>query len=1092
MGFGKITKKEKRRAQEQLTAVLVEGPQNAHYLTKPKKGQEPVVFLGNNRTLIQTLVPASAAPRFAQHQHVSALSDAQLAGDALAPPSSDYDEDFDTTPLSPRKQHASPTKGKRHKNTQAAQSVSWQRDVIPALIPVFVRLWYQTKRLRDADTLSVPTRRRGLCGCANLVVCRMSIVRFTKIEDLEIDVCQCTPAPQQLLKAGLFPCAPHRPTMAVDARLLELAMKFVRIAPNNTAWTGTLESFLEGLGFTLKHEGSLRRLFGSALEWYTHLRHKVDHHFDDILEVTRVLHLRNTASDGSEEEEEEEEDNSERETTPVPPTPPGTPATPRPITASVDPPRGRRRTRVIRLPSTPTSTSPSTSPTPVPGRKSGKKRAREPTPEPAENPFEDPPRLTCPSEYLRSRCPACFGGLSHDDSAIADCFVCIDACFTQKRNKSDPDPPKTHPHTHFVPESLAVQMEEYVDCVRGTKSAPKKARKATAVEVEDDGEDDCYEHERLRIPRSVLDGCEASFKAADERREKASVKFYDDTALMALLCRHDRVLWLVNMHSAGEKQFNALLLLETLFQHLPPDINVGLLYDIACQLERSALKWGFLARYFDRLAFAVAIFHAFGHDWACQLIYNPRKRPGFGFTNGEGCERLWHAISGLIAHLRISSYHHRLYTLDTQIRHIDEANLFKLAEWNHRRALHSTAKRVEARELLRQSGHSVALLRKQWEDQVKTQTKPLARRSKTKGQKAIEGVLGLREALAIHKEKVVERQAEMLDAIDRGEYGPETDHKANLDKAKAALEKAKTTLRRKEQALGVDGRNKLKNAAHGKYFQLRMNAYAVKRRLRDLLRAHKFERDGVERTSRRHQASENKLRAHTDSAIQRRVPKITRLSREYNELCTRIATEIRHGRTPRNCVAPDKIETKELFQLDVDDAIWQDVGLGDDEEIAAVPLWLSSQTVRSGIRAMLELDRADEEDSFLKKERSGMRAWFAEEWAIVNTAMNSADSREDRYQFHLRRERLLRLCLTWRKQLPAATRDDTPWGPTDDELFSCQMERETASRGEDTYEERYGGDSDDELEDYAALDAIGTADAYRGAYDSASDSGDSD
>ncbi|KAJ7433095.1 hypothetical protein B0H11DRAFT_2259785 [Mycena galericulata] len=118
MGFGKITKKEKRRAQEQLTAVLVEGPQNAHYLTKPKKGQEPVVFLGNNRTLIQTLVPASAAPRFAQHQHVSALSDAQLAGDALAPPSSDYNEDFDTTPLSPRKQHASPTKGKRHKNTQ--------------------------------------------------------------------------------------------------------------------------------------------------------------------------------------------------------------------------------------------------------------------------------------------------------------------------------------------------------------------------------------------------------------------------------------------------------------------------------------------------------------------------------------------------------------------------------------------------------------------------------------------------------------------------------------------------------------------------------------------------------------------------------------------------------------------------------------------------------------------------------------------------------------------------------------------------------------------------------------------------------------
>ncbi|KAJ6532207.1 hypothetical protein DFH09DRAFT_1250182 [Mycena vulgaris] len=114
---------------------------------------------------------------------------------------------------------------------------------------------------------------------------------------------------------------------------------------------------------------------------------------------------------------------------------------------------------------------------------------------------------------------------------------------------------------------------------------------------------------------------------------------------MALLCRHDRVLWLVNVHSAGEKQFN----------HLPPNINVGLLYDVACQLERSARKWNFLDRYMDRLAFAVAVFHAYGHEWSCQVIYHPRKREGFGFTNGEGCERFWHSISHLIAHLRISS-----------------------------------------------------------------------------------------------------------------------------------------------------------------------------------------------------------------------------------------------------------------------------------------------------------------------------------------------------------------------------------------------------------------------------------------------------
>jgi hypothetical protein len=227
----------------------------------------------------------------------------------------------------------------------------------------------------------------------------------------------------------------------------------------------------------------------------------------------------------------------------------------------------------------------------------------------------------------------------------------------------------------FLDGGLSTQMEEYVEGVRDTgpkKPHNKKPRKATVVPVPDEGDlealgdedEDGYEHPSLKLPHSVLDGCEASFKAADERREKASTQFYDDMALMALLCHHDCVLWLVNMHSSGEKQFNVWLLLETLFQHLPLDITVGFLYDIACQVERSAMKWGFLVRYIHQLAFAVAVFHAFGHEWACQILYHPRKRKGFGSTNGEGCKRFWHAISHLIAHLRISSVRLPVFLLE--------------------------------------------------------------------------------------------------------------------------------------------------------------------------------------------------------------------------------------------------------------------------------------------------------------------------------------------------------------------------------------------------------------------------------------------
>ncbi|KAG6821826.1 hypothetical protein H0H92_000642, partial [Tricholoma furcatifolium] len=178
------------------------------------------------------------------------------------------------------------------------------------------------------------------------------------------------------------------------------------------------------------------------------------------------------------------------------------------------------------------------------------------------------------------------------------------------------------------------KMEKYVEGLRTTasRSRNKRQRPMPASTATDD---DHYEG-TLRVPKSVLDGCESGFTAADSRRQKASTQFFDDTALMALLCRHDIVLFIANMRSMGEKQHYVVVLVETLFQHLPLTFTIGLLYDIGCQLERSCVKWGFLDRYMDRLTFGISVFHAFGHQWPCQLIYHPRKRTGFGLSDGEG------------------------------------------------------------------------------------------------------------------------------------------------------------------------------------------------------------------------------------------------------------------------------------------------------------------------------------------------------------------------------------------------------------------------------------------------------------------------
>ncbi|KIJ65314.1 hypothetical protein HYDPIDRAFT_89029 [Hydnomerulius pinastri MD-312] len=112
------------------------------------------------------------------------------------------------------------------------------------------------------------------------------------------------------------------------------------------------------------------------------------------------------------------------------------------------------------------------------------------------------------------------------------------------------------------------------------------------------------------------------------------------------------------MSSAGEKQYYALALVQKLMDHLPSDMRVGLLYDIGCQLERSCRKWNFFDEaVLSRFEFAISVFHAYGHQWPCQVIYHPRKREGFGLLDGKGCERLWSSLKPLIAPLRVSGVH---------------------------------------------------------------------------------------------------------------------------------------------------------------------------------------------------------------------------------------------------------------------------------------------------------------------------------------------------------------------------------------------------------------------------------------------------
>ena len=57
-----------------------------------------------------------------------------------------------------------------------------------------------------------------------------------------------------------------------------------------------------------------------------------------------------------------------------------------------------------------------------------------------------------------------------------------------------------------------------------------------------------------------------------------------------------------------------------------------------------------------------------------------------------------------------------------------------------------------------------------------------------------------------------------------------------------------------------------------------------------------------------------------------------KLAQTYNGLCKQMSDLVTQHRAPPFAIAPEPIKNEGLFKLDVDDSIWQDVGLGDETD----------------------------------------------------------------------------------------------------------------------------------------------------------------
>ncbi|OBZ78542.1 hypothetical protein A0H81_00401 [Grifola frondosa] len=256
-------------------------------------------------------------------------------------------------------------------------------------------------------------------------------------------------------------------------------------------------------------------------------------------------------------------------------------------------------------------------------------------------------------------------GLGYAIQCGGDIHVAADAMFSQRHNVSAGECLTFYDPEYFISKEQVDRVGKRIEAAR--KKPPKQTYKP-------------------RAPDAAVDECEKVHEAADEKKEKTSGEKYDDRGLMALLCRHDIVLFYANVDTPGEQQ----------------------------NTQRSIDKYDILPEHIaNRLVWATSIMHAYGHQWSCQLAYNPRLREGFGLTDGEGCERHWSRNHYLIGVTRTSARSRRIWILDRHAKVVNQELRSDLGIWIRKRLKTS----IKANEILSTCGISVDVLQQEWASQ---------------------------------------------------------------------------------------------------------------------------------------------------------------------------------------------------------------------------------------------------------------------------------------------------------------------------------------------------------------------------------------
>lgn len=130
-------------------------------------------------------------------------------------------------------------------------------------------------------------------------------------------------------------------------------------------------------------------------------------------------------------------------------------------------------------------------------------------------------------------------------------------------------------------------------------------------------------------------------------------------------------------------------------------------------------------------------------------------------------------------------------------------------------------------------------------------------------------------------------------------------------------------------------------------------------------------------------SSDTRIRDKADASIAQRVPGIKQLAKRYNTLCVELAQN-------KHVIAlgvplPQPVDVAELFNVDANPDLWRGDVLINGSSIS--DNYMSSDSIKLGIPAMLAKDRYEEEEYRLQQELAIMVQWVSSSLSNTDDAI---------------------------------------------------------------------------------------------------------